>query len=100
MDATTEEEDMAAVNMEIGAMEPDGTVTETRTTTEPERTSQMTGIQEAGGMPEDCLEIGKMAGCTNAAMAWTTITAIRTNVEAKTAALNQEEGRMEPWSTT
>ena len=47
VDASTEEEDMVAVNMETVAMEPASTTTEIRTTTEPVGTAQMTEIPEA-----------------------------------------------------
>ena len=47
VDAPTEEEDMVAVNIETGAMEPASTTTEIRTTPEPVGTAQMTETPEA-----------------------------------------------------
>ena len=90
--ATTVGEDMVAESTAIEVMEEGGTATETRTTTEPGRTVQVTENPEAGGTQGGRLETGKTEGGTIAAMAGVPAMAIRTAEVVARAAESPEDG--------
>ena len=99
MAVTTEGEDTVDETTAIEAKEAWGTTTWTQTTPETEKTAQATENPEAGGTPGERLETGRTEGCTTAATAGATTTAIMTPEKTATAVWNQEDGRMEPWNT-
>ena len=74
------------------AMEAVGTATGTQTTPETERTAQAIETPEAGGTPEERLEIGRTEGGITAAMAEAPTTAIRTPETVAKAAESPEDG--------
>ena len=74
------------------AMEAGGTATGTWTTQETESTAQETETPEAGGMPGERLEIGRLEGGITAATAGAPTTAIRTPEAVAKAAENPEDG--------